>query len=242
MITGASGYLGHAMAEELSEDKDAFLILVGRHREKVGEVEFFDNNRMLRLAGLDLTLEQDVYTLVQNVEKLCPGQFDVINCVGRFPGYRPVIQVSGREALDVFNSNYLTVYNVAHALIPLFRKRGGGNFVAFTSHSRYQAYPLMAAFDSSKAAVEQLIRHIANEESCNGLIANAFALATLATEEEFRLKPHGDHEHWLRPREVASAVCHALRSPAGLINGNTIHLYKYSPTYFASSYFDRIKP
>jgi NAD(P)-dependent dehydrogenase (short-subunit alcohol dehydrogenase family) len=239
VVTGASGYLGRAMALELSRQEGSLLVLASRR--EVLDLEVEDPGRLLLLPGLDLSSSRDALELAGKVADFIPGSFDVINCMGRFPGYRTILEIDGDEALEIHKSNYLSVYNVGHSLLPLLKQRGGGHFVAFTSHSRYQAYPLMAAFDSAKAAVEQLVRHIANEMAQWGVVANAFSLATLATPEEFRLKPYGDHEHWLRPEEVAEIVRHSLNSPRGIINGNIIHTYAYSSSYFDMSYFSRIK-
>ena len=242
LVTGANGHLGRALVGEIANQGDVSLVLATRSKEISPVVSFPDRVRMLHVGGLDLSHERDAAELADRVAGFLPHRFDVLNSVGAFPGYRTVLELSGEEALEVYKSNYLTVYNVARAIMPLLKERGGGNFVAFTSHSRYQAYPLMAAFESAKAALEQLVRHLAHEEAINGITVNAFALSTLATTEEFRLKPHGDHEHWPLPEEVAREVLRTLSLPGGLLNGNIIHLYKYSRTYFHSSYFERIEP
>jgi NAD(P)-dependent dehydrogenase (short-subunit alcohol dehydrogenase family) len=240
VIAGSNGYLGRAMVEEFASVPEALLLLTCRQKNFL--LPNTENNRMFVVPGLDMSRSTDAAMLAAEVERVIQGPFDVINCIGSFPGYNPIIEINGDEALEVHKNNYISVYNLAHVLLPLIKRRGGGQFVTFTSHSRYQAYPNMAAFDSAKAAAEQLIRHIANEMSKDGVVANAFALATLATEEEFRLKPHGDHEHWLCPAEVAKQVHHLLKAPNRMINGNVIQLYNYSRSYFHMSYFDRTSP
>jgi NAD(P)-dependent dehydrogenase (short-subunit alcohol dehydrogenase family) len=196
---------------------------------------------MLHVGGVDLANTQAGARLAHATRDHLAGRaFAVANCVGSFPGYRGITEIDGNSAASVLRDNLLAVYNTAHALLPLMRDAGGGHFVAFTSHSRYQAYPLMAAFDAAKAGVVQLVRHIANEEARHRVFANALALATLLTDAERRMKPHGDHAAWLRPEQVAEALFWLVGAPASAVNGNELHLFNYSESYFHASYFDRI--
>jgi len=89
--------------------------------------------------------------------------------------------------------------------------------------------------------VESLIQGISNEYLHQGIIANTIALATLDTKEERIIKPNGDPPNWLKMNEVCTLVDNFIANSNGLFNGNIIHAYKHSETYFGQSYFDRIK-
>ena len=82
---------------------------------------------------------------------------------------------------------------------------------------------------------------IANEYGEHGIVAISFALATLDTPAERRLKPNGDVENWIKPSEAASYVLHTLNAPLAIQNGNNIHLYKHSRSFFHDSYYKRIE-
>lgn len=236
VVTGGAGFLGQAIAQAGME-RDWKVLVATRGAENPCSVA----RNLIHIADVDLATSAGANRLAVAVRKHFRNQqFAVVNAVGSFPGYRGIIDIDGDEAAIVFQRNVLTVYNTAHVLLPLMRKAGGGRFVAFTSHSRYQAYPLMAAFDAAKAALVQLIMHIANEESRHGVVANAVALSTLRTAAERKLKPYGDHKAWLRPDQVAEFVFWMLQSP-GTMNGNELHLFNYSKSYFKRSYFDRIR-
>lgn len=196
----------------------------------------------LETARLDLSAADGAARLADLVRVWHRGEvFAVANCVGTFPGYRRIEEISADAGRMVFEANLHAVYNTAHAVIPLMRAAGGGHFLAFSSHSRYQAYPLMAAFDAAKAGIVQLVRHIANEGAEHGIVANTFALATLLTDAERALKPHGDHRAWLRPEEVSEYAMWLMQAPGSALNGNELHLFHYSDSYFRRSYFERIE-
>lgn len=238
LITGASSFLGKALARVLSKNEGNHLLLTSRN--PIAPRSTPSKSNITCLPGIDLTTTADLSKLAAAADKHFPGNFHVINCLGFFPGYRQVSDLAVDEARKVFESNITALYGVAHQILPLMQKRNGGHFIAFSSHTNYQHYPNMVAYSAAKAAVECLITGIANECLHQGIIANTIALATLDTATEWQMKPKGDRTKWLRPVEVSRFVENFVRDPGGLVNGNVIHLYKYSRSYFHQSFFDRI--
>lgn len=240
VITGANSYLGRAFAKMLTKNDEYKVFLTSR--KKFNFNELLKKNNVSYLSGIDLTVEQDAQKFADAVNDFLPDKFNVINCLGYFPGYATIEAKKIEDAKKVFNSNVIALYGVANKLLPLMRKRNGGHFIGFSTHTSYQHYPKMVAFTASKTAVESLIKGIANEYLKNGIIANTFALATLLTETELALKPNGDSEKWLITDEVCELVTSTILKSSKLINGNVIQVYKHSDSYFNQSYFDRIKP
>ncbi|MCL2682687.1 MAG: SDR family oxidoreductase [Bacteroidales bacterium] len=246
VITGATSYLGEELAKYYSSEGNKVLLTsrkpISERSRKASEcLEKLRNDNVIYLSDIDLIVESSLDQLRDEIKRFIPNKFHVINCVGYFPDYKMIEDMSIIEAKKVFDSNVLSLYNVAHKLIPLMCERGGGHFIGFSAHTAYQHYPKMSAFTAAKIAVESLIQGISNEYLENGVIANTIALATLDTEEERRIKPKGDSSSWLKTDEVCTIVDNLIRSSSNLINGSIIHAYKYSKTYFGQSYFDRIK-
>jgi short-subunit dehydrogenase len=240
VITGANSFLGRAFAKMLSKNKNYKVFLTSRSK--------FNFNGLLKkknvsyLPEIDLTIESDIEKLCNVINDFIPGQFHVINCLGYFPGYETIEEINIPTVKKVFDSNVITLYCVANKLLPLMCKRKGGHFIGFSTHTSYQHYPKMVAFTAAKVAVESLIRGISNEYLEKGINANTIALATLLTEAEMKIKPKGDSKNWLNTDEVCKLVENIILQPSQLINGNVIHIYKYSDTYFHQSYYDRIQP
>ncbi len=236
VVTGAGGALGRTLVRT-ALDRGWRVLAVTRRSAWSGAV-----SPRLHTATIDLAATDGSARLAETLPDWHAGEvFAVANCVGMFPGYRRIDEITAEEGKAVFESNLHAVYNTAHAVVPLMRAVGGGYFLAFSSHSRYQSYPLMAAFDAAKAAVVQLVRHIANEGAESGIVANTLALATLLTDAERSLKPHGDHRAWLHPEEVAEYALWLMQAPGPALNGNELHLFNYSESYFRRSYFERIE-
>ena len=239
LITGASSYLGRSLARILAKNDRNRLLLTSRRPPGHGSV--IKNKNIHHLHGIDLSQEEGLSALAKAVDGFFPGKFHVVNCLGFFPGYRAMEDLSPGDAKKVFESNVVALYGVAHRLLPMMCKRKGGHFIGFSSHTNYQHYPNIVAYSAAKAAVESMISGIANEYLSRGIIANTIALSTMFTETERKMKPQGDRKNWLRPEEVSRFIQDFVLQPAALVNGNVIHLYKYSDSYFHQSYFERIK-
>lgn len=236
LITGASSCLGKSMVDFLVKDKDVSVFSTTREPTQISESANRHNH--LHLAGIDLLNLSDLTTLTQQVDRWANGPFTVVHCVGCFPTYKEIHQIDLSEVQQVYEANVFTLYAMVAKLIPLMKVRAGGHFIAFSSHTVHEAYPLMAAFTSAKVAVENLIKSIANEYSRDKIFSTALAIATLDTPKEREMRPMANHSDWLKPIQVCRLVQTLAKEP--IMNGNTIHLFNYSDTFFHQSYYDRL--
>jgi len=161
VITGANSFLGEAFAKYLSKKENNKLLLTSRTKSE--SLEKLTSNNIKYFPEIDLVKEGDLDKLRDEVDGFISNKFHIINCVGYFPDYKTIEDMSIVEAKKVFDSNILSLYGVAHKLIPLMNKRGGGHFIGFSTHTSYQRYPLMVAFTAAKIAAESLIQGISNE-------------------------------------------------------------------------------
>lgn len=239
LITGAASYLASSIIKKYTNYNKYRILLTSRSIDS--KLTDMVNDNCKYLSGINLLNVKDVQKLREFIVEYFDSKFSVINCVGYFPKFSLIHQSSFKIAKKNIESNYLCVFNLANQLLPLMIDRAGGHFIAFSSHTNYQNYPEMVAFTSSKIALECLIKGIANEYGQYGILSNIFALATLNTDIERKLKPHGDFKNWLNLDEVSESVFQLIHDNNSLLNGNVIHLYKYSESYFHQSYYDRIK-
>lgn len=233
LITGASSDLGHALAERIAAIDGARMMLVSRGpcRLALGEPH-------RTLTGLDLTHEPDLRRLEASAAEYFGGPFSVIHSVGDFWKHKPLVRTEFTEITRMIHSHYLTLCGVACALIPLMIERGGGTLTAFSCNSVAYSYPDMAPFTAAKAAVESFIRCVANEYAEFGIAANSVALPTVLTEKVLQTKP-GDHARYVTPREVAEFIVRDVAAAPRILNGNTLKVFRHSPSFFNESYFGR---
>ena len=101
-------------------------------------------------------------------------------------------------------------------------------------------YPLMASFTASKSAVESLMRSLANEYSGYNMRFNSIVLASLRTSKVIQAKPHGDHAHFIPPKDISPIIRFLLSDASYLVNGNAINLFIHSEDFYNSGYLKRI--
>ncbi len=142
----------------------------------------------------------------------------------------------------MMSSHYTTLYGVLHTLLPVMKKLGGGRVLAFSCTSVGFNYPEMAAFTSAKAAVEALVRCVANEWGGFGIAANSIALSTVDTPDVRKTKPLANMENYLSAQEIGVLVEDILLASGPYLSGNVVRPLKYSKTFYGHAYFARNPP
>lgn len=237
VITGASSDIGLAMARYLREKCDRRVFFASK--SLVDSLSEESENSFQYLYGIDFTQEKDLQRLRNEVSNYFTEPFTVIHSVGDFWQHKPLVKTELKEVRRMFESHYLTLYGVAHALIPVMIKKGGGRIIAFSCNSVSYNYPDMAAFTSAKAAIECLIKCIANEYAEYEIVASALALPTIKTKKVLSEKSLENPENYITPEELAKIVLDTIDRMPVLVNGNIIKLFKFNRTFYHSGYFER---
>lgn len=179
--------------------------------------------------------------LAKELDDAFDGPFAYIHSVGNFWDHVPFLSFPPEVAAEMLASHVTTFYNVTQSLVPVLIKKGGGSVVAFSCNSVRYNYPWMAAFTSSKAAIESLVKSLAHEFSGKSIRFNAIVLASMKTEKVIASKPRGDTEHYLPPEDIIPAVDFLISDKGRHVTGNAINVYMHSDSFYKRGYFERIK-
>jgi len=232
VITGANSEIGKELAHHLSQ-KGHSLLLVSRspQRYSIGTQPWME--------GVDLTNESHLLELRTKIAELFTSPFTLIHSVGDFWRHKSVDRTSFNEVISQIHSHYITLFGAIKAVVPLMQAVGGGKIIAFSCNSVKYNYPDMAAFTSAKAAVECLIKCIANEQSQYNILANAFALPSIKTNSVIATKPEEFHENYPTLEELTNCIEQTVESLSSLSNGNIIGLFKHSHSFYHKGYYER---
>ncbi len=137
------------------------------------------------------------------------------------------------------NSHYITLFGAIKTVVPIMQQIGGGKIFAFSCNSVKYNYPDMAAFTSVKAAIECLVKCVANEQSQYHITADAFALPSIKTNSVIKAKPEEFHKDYATPEELTVSIERIAENSTSLFNGNIINLFKYSQSFFHKGYYER---
>lgn len=241
LITGATSALGTAIAFSLIEKfrDECNLLLVSRSHSK--ELELLENSNVIYLSGVDLLGDNINDQILPSAKKLFEGSFNLIHSAGDFWFHNSFFEINTSEAQKMMDSHYGTLYNVLQNILPLMIKNGGGKVLTFSCNASEYNFPNMLPFTAAKTAVDATIKCIAHEFANKNIVANSIALSSLKTPHNKDSKPNGDFDNYLDLRELSYNVIEIAELSNGLVNGNVIHCYKHSDSYYNEGYFQRIK-
>lgn len=231
VIMGAKSEIGQALANHLIT-KGHKILLVSRSEKNA-------DTKMDWVDGIDLTREEDLAKLGAEIGNRFKESFNVVHSVGDFWAHKAITNTSFSEAVSQIQSHYITLYGVMKAVIPLMQNVGGGKIFAFSCNSVRYNYPDMAAFTSAKAAVECLIKCIANEQSKYNIIANAFALPSIRTKSVMETKPQEFWDNYVTLDALVECLEKTMENMSPLTTGNVISLFKYSDSFYHKGYYER---
>lgn len=238
LVAGASSDIGKVIVRHVGELSRSVVIAAMR-RKASSNAKFPKGVNVIDCC--DLTRTEDCQRMADLANSKFNEPFGYVHSVGDFWDHVALEEFSPAQARIMFQSHVDTLYNSVHALIPIFKDKGGGSVVAFSCNSVRYNYPWMASFTSSKAAVESLIKSLAHEFSGDGIRFNAIALASVRTKKVVGSKPHGDIEHYLPTEALLPVIEFLLSRNSGPINGTILQAYMHSDRFYNQGYFERIR-
>lgn len=160
VVTGGSSGIGLAIAHSLSE-RGAEVCIVGRRQEALDEV-VADHGGALWSAQCDVGNEHQVEALAKAVGDRWSDLDGLVNNAG----VAPMADLEGTDPEtwdECFRINARGPYLVSRALLGLLRSADAPSIVNISSTLAEKAIPGMVAYNSSKAALNQMTRSIALE-------------------------------------------------------------------------------
>ncbi len=241
LITGATSALGKALAAKIKEQfgSECRLFIVSRSYN--AELQGLVDSNVVYCHGIDLLDIKPDHNVVKEIESFFDDTFTLIHSAGDFWWHLPFLEFSTEKAKSMMDSHYGTLYNVLQSILPIMISKGGGKILTFSCNATGHHFPNMLPFTAAKAAVDAAIKCIAHEYADRNIVANAIALSSLKTPQNEKSKPNGDFEHYIDLDELSDTVIDISELSNNLTNGNIIHCYSYSRSYYNEGYFYRIK-
>lgn len=170
LITGATGYLGRALAKAFGEE-GARLFLTGRNEDALAVLA---KELEARAVVADLADESAAISVVDQVVEEA-GRIDtlILNAGTLADGL--VAGLTDEELFRVYEVNLWASFRMLRAALKPMILNRRGNVVAVSSTAAQRPGVGQAAYASSKAALESFVRITARETAGRGIRINAVA-------------------------------------------------------------------
>ena len=171
LVTGATGYLGQALARGFNA-AGAKLFLTGRNEAVLAGLA---KELSARTFAVDLTEENAARRVVEEA-----GSIDtlIINAGTLADGL--VASLTDDDLAQVFELNVMAAFRILRAALKPMILNRRGNIVVVSSTAAQRPGVGQAAYASSKAALETFVRTSARETATRGIRINAVAPGLLA--------------------------------------------------------------
>jgi NAD(P)-dependent dehydrogenase (short-subunit alcohol dehydrogenase family) len=233
IVTGASSGIGRATALALAR-QGASVVAVARDEEALREVVALMPADAGTTATHDITEPQTADLIVKTALDRF-GQIDVLVNAAGIIAMGPVDGTDDALWTRVMDLNVNAPFRLMRAAIPHLKSRRGA-IVNVSSVNGRRVFPGLAAYNTSKAALDQLTRCAAIELAADGVRVNAVNPGVTVTnlhrrggmgEEQYRaFLTRAQETHPLgrpgQPEEVAELILFLASSRSGFITGETI--------------------
>ncbi|KAH7890540.1 hypothetical protein F5I97DRAFT_1933803 [Phlebopus sp. FC_14] len=231
LITGSAQGIGRAIALRLAKDGfDVALNDVLSKREQLRTVAE-DINKLGRktcLAMADVTDEEQVRAMVDDVAKELGGLDVMVANAGIFEGLQPIVstELDVWERVMAVNARG-TFLCYKHAAAQMIKQGRGGRLIAASSFLGKAATPSVCAYAASKFAIRGLTQTAALELGRYGITANSYAPGFIQTQmSESYSRFRNDLYACLasssgrrQPEEVAGVVSYLASKEAQFVTG-----------------------
>jgi 3-oxoacyl-[acyl-carrier protein] reductase len=218
LVTGATEGIGRATA--LALGRAGYRVgICSRSGDKVATTlaELRDQGVTAAGAAADVADPEQVRLLIEQVRGAL-GEIDVlVNNAGVFIA-RPLDELTLEDWDVTMATNLRSLYLTTRLALPGMRARRHGTIVNVASLAGRNGFVGGSAYSASKHAVLGFSRSLMLEVRKDNVRVIAICPGSVATgmlRDQAMLKP--DHDHILRPEDVAASILHVLTLPTGAL-------------------------
>lgn len=233
LVTGAGSGIGKCIAETYVRE-GARVAVVDINAAAAKSVARTIGNNAIALR-CDVSKKADVEGAV-NETLAAYGALDIlVNNAGATHVNKPMLEIDEAEFDRIYAVNVKGVFFGCQAVVPVFRKAGGGVIINIGSTAGLRPRPGLSAYNATKGAVHILTKSLAVELAPDRI--RVCAIAPVATETPllplFLGPAAGQREKFVatvplgrlaQPQDIANAALYLASSDAEFVTGNIVEV------------------
>jgi 3-oxoacyl-[acyl-carrier protein] reductase len=233
LVTGAGSGIGKCIAETYARE-GARVAVVDLNADAAKEVARSIGNTAIALR-CDVTKKDDVDSTVAETLSAF-GKLDIlVNNAGATHVNKPMLEIGEEEFDRIYAVNVKGVFLGCQAVVPHFRKAGGGVIVNIGSTAGLRPRPGLSAYNATKGAVHILTKTLAVELAPDHI--RVCAIAPVATDTpllpSFLGPAPGQREKFVAtvplgrlalPADIANAALFLASADAQFVTGNIVEV------------------
>lgn len=211
LITGATGGLGQAFAEQLAE-RGSNLVLVGRSEDKLQALaQRLEQQNKITATVLtaDLASSNEVDQLISNLKTKRIDVDLLINNAG-FGVFQKFLETPLDRQIEEIDVNARAVVQLTHALAPAMVARNKGGVINLSSSAGFQPVPGANVYAASKSFVLLFSEALAQELVATGVRVLAVCPGPVATGFFADKKPQLTRNQMDDPNQIVAEALHAF--------------------------------
>lgn len=207
IVTGCGSGIGLEIAKKLYQRKDFRVVATARIKTLEQVRKLFSETENFIMRELDVTSEDNIYSLIHEITLLW-GRVDIVinNAAVCF---RAVVEHMDVEAeLTQLKTNYLGPMSLIRSVLPIMREQRAGQIINVSSVSGMLAMPTMGSYSASKHALEGATEALWYEARPFGIRvnlvqlgfinSNSFKRVVLSNKAEMSMALGGPHSEYYR--------------------------------------------
>jgi 3-oxoacyl-[acyl-carrier protein] reductase len=233
LVTGAGSGIGKCIAETYARE-GARVAVVDLNADAAKEAARGIGNTAIALR-CDVTKKDDVESTVAETLSAF-GKLDIlVNNAGATHVNKPMLEIGEEEFDRIYAVNVKGVFLGCQAVVPHFRKSGGGVIINIGSTAGLRPRPGLSAYNATKGAVHILTKTLAVELAPDHI--RVCAIAPVATDTpllpSFLGPAPGQREKFVatvplgrlaQPADIANAALFLASADAQFVTGNIVEV------------------
>lgn len=168
LITGATSGFGRAAAE-LFRNNGWKLILTGRRKDRLSELQEKFGKDNVHIAAFDVRDRQQVETMVKNIPVDFQNIDILLNNAGLALGLGPAHETDLDEWENMVDTNIKGLLYMTRLILPSMVERGEGHVINLGSIAGSWPYPGGNTYGATKAFVQQFSRNLRTDLQGTGI-------------------------------------------------------------------------